>query len=136
MEGRSSPFRWLAGCIIATHDAQPKRTCRSSVALGVSVSCAHCAGQKRQPRSTRACRAVSNARQDPTSVRLVHSRDQRGRHLVTDDVLRNDRPFRWLWARALGTPAPTLVPVYFVMDPSDLLALPAALVAPWLVRGS
>jgi hypothetical protein len=29
-----------------------------------------------------------------------------------------------------------LVPVYFVMDPSDLLALPAALVAPWLMRRS
>jgi len=42
-------------------------------------------------------------------------------------------PFRSLWGWALGQPTPVSVPVHFVMDPSDLLAVPAALVAPWLV---
>jgi hypothetical protein len=43
-------------------------------------------------------------------------------------------PFRWLWAWALGEPSPMLAPVYLVMDASDLLTLPAALVAPWLAK--
>jgi hypothetical protein len=41
-------------------------------------------------------------------------------------------PFRCMWSWMLGDPTPTLAPAYLVMDPSDLLALPAAIVAPWL----
>jgi hypothetical protein len=40
MEGRSSPSRWLAGCIIATHDAQPEQEFGSHMAS--NVRCAHC----------------------------------------------------------------------------------------------
>jgi hypothetical protein len=70
MGGTSSPSRWSAGCIIATHDAQPERESRSHPASGVCVSCAHCAGRRRMPHSTRVCRAVGS-REGPSSVRWV-----------------------------------------------------------------
>jgi len=43
-------------------------------------------------------------------------------------------PFRWFWAWALSAPSPILAPVHLVMDASDLLTLPAALVSPWLAK--
>jgi hypothetical protein len=44
MEGRSSPSRWSGGCIIGTHDAQPKRKSRSHTVSGGGVTLANLAG--------------------------------------------------------------------------------------------
>ena len=67
----SSPFRWSAGCIIATPDAQPERQLWIHTTSGASLSCAHWAGRTRLPRSTRAWQAVGNPREGPSSVRWV-----------------------------------------------------------------
>jgi hypothetical protein len=69
VQGRSSPFQWSAGCIIATHDALPDPKSRSHTKSG--VSCAHCARPRRMPRSIRACRTVGNVRRGPSSVLWV-----------------------------------------------------------------
>jgi hypothetical protein len=90
MEGRSSPSRWSAGCIIATHDAQPEPTSRSHTMSGVSVSCAHCVGLRRVPRLIRACRTVGNAREGPSSVRWVTFAIVAAHISRADNVLRND----------------------------------------------
>jgi hypothetical protein len=61
----------VGGLHIATRDAPPRREPRSHPASAVCVSCAHCAGRRRMPCSTRACRAVGSAREGRSSVGLV-----------------------------------------------------------------
>ena len=65
---------------------------------GVSVSCAHCGGLRRMPRSTRACRAVGNARQGPSCVRWVTFATIAAHISRADNVLRNDSlsSVRWV----------------------------------------
>jgi hypothetical protein len=85
MGERSSPSRWSAGCIIATHDAQPEPKSRSHAKSG--VSCAHCVGLKRMPQSDS---RLSNRRQRTQGSELCHLRHHRRSRLATDKVLRND----------------------------------------------
>jgi len=51
-------------------------------------------GLKRMPSSTRACRAVGNAREAPSSVRMVTLAIIATKDLAADNVLRNDSAFR------------------------------------------
>jgi hypothetical protein len=69
MAGRSSPSRWSAGRIIATHDAQPERKPRSHTTSG--VSCAHCAELRRMPQSDLRMSSRRHACKGPSSVRVV-----------------------------------------------------------------
>jgi len=91
LRGTSSHSRWSAGCIIATHDAQPEPKSRSHATSDVSMSCAHRVRLRRMPRSMRACRTVGNARKAPNSGRWFTFAIIAAHSSRADNVLRNDR---------------------------------------------